>query len=193
MIDLEPAVLRMIGLVTEVVDDQLELTTPCPHLSVGDLIDHVGVFADRFAAAARKQTDADTPPAPPPDRDNLGPGWRSQITHNLTELADAWRDPQAWEGTTYAGPFELPAHVAGAIAIDELVVHGWDLAVATGQRFAPADDEIETAMGFVTSFDAPRDGRLFGPVVSVRDGATALDRLLGATGRDPAWTPPNTT
>lgn len=189
MIDLEPAVLRMIGVVTMVVDEQLDLPTPCPESSVGDLIDHVGTFATRFAAAARKQTAADTPPAPTPSVANLESGWRSRLTHELTELAEAWRDPQAWEGTTFAGPFELPAHVAGAIAVDELVVHGWDLAVATGQRFDPAADEIETAMGFVTAFQAPRDGRLFGPVVPVSDDASALDRLLGLAGRDPAWAP----
>ena len=44
-------------------------------------------------------------------------------------------------------------------------------------------------MEFVTSFEAPRDGNLFGPVVAVEDSAGPYDRLLGLTGHDPAWRP----
>ena len=124
---------------------------------------------------------------PPPSRANLEEGWRDRLARDLLTLADAWSDPQAWEGSTYAGSFELPADVAGLVALDELVVHGWDIAVATGQPYAPTVPEVEAAMAFVTGFEAPRDGRLFGPVVPVPGDATALDRLLGLTGRDPAW------
>ena len=45
-------------------------------------------------------------------------------------------------------------------------------------------------MSFVTSFEAPRDGSLFGPVVPVADSGTRFDQLLGLTGRDPHWRPP---
>ena len=61
----------------------------------------------------------------------------------------------------------MPAEVVGLVALDELVVHGWDIAVATGQPYEPPAHEIEAAMAFVTSFDAPRDGRLFGPIVPI--------------------------
>ena len=106
-----------------------------------------------------------------------------------SRLGDAWRDPLAWEGSTFAGGFEMPGEVVGLVALDELVVHGWDIAVATGQSYDPPALEIEAAMAFVTSFEAPRDGRLFGPIVPFLDDATALDRLLGLTGRDPFWQP----
>lgn len=64
-----------------------------------------------------------------------------------------------------------------------------DIAVSTGQPYEPSVSEIEAASSFVTSFDAPRDGNLFGPVVSLPDAAPPLDRLLGLTGRDPDWRP----
>ena len=190
MIDLHPAAQRAIGLVTSVDDDQLGLPTPCPDSSVGDLIDHIGVFAVRFVAAARKESDGNTSPPPPPSVTNLEPGWRQRISRDLADLADAWQDPEAWQGTTYAGGIELPGEIVGLVAIDELVVHGWDISVATGQPFEPPADEIEAAMSFVTAFDVPRDGRLFGPIVTVADDASRLDHLLGLTGRDPAWQPP---
>ncbi len=191
MIDLHPAAQRAIGLVTTVDDDQLGLPTPCPDSSVGDLIDHIGVFAVRFVAAARKESDGDTSPPPPPSVTNLEPGWRQRISHDLAELADAWQVPEAWQGITYAGGIELPGEVVGLVALDELVVHGWDIAVATGQPFEPPAHEIEAAMSFVTAFDVPRDGRLFGPIVAIADDASPLDHLLGLTGRDPAWQAPS--
>jgi uncharacterized protein (TIGR03086 family) len=104
-------------------------------------------------------------------------------------LAAAWAKPSAWEGTTTAGGIEVPSAVAGIIALDELIVHGWDIAVSTGQRYDAPADEIAAATEFVSTFDAPRDGRLFGPVVAVAADAPALDRLLGLTGRDPSWSP----
>ena len=189
MIDLQPAVQRTTTAVTSIDDDQLGLPTPCPDMTVGDLIDHIGTFAMKFAEVARKEPESGTRP-PRPAAANLEPGWRERISRDLATLAEAWRDPEAWQGTTAAGGMEMPGDAAGLVALDELIVHGWDVAVATGQPFAPSTDEIEAAMSFVTSFEAPRDGNLFGPIVAVADDAAPLDRLLGHTGRDPRWQPP---
>ncbi len=189
MIDLLPAAQRTGELIRATVDDQLDGPTPCPGMRVGDLVDHLGVFATRFTASARKDTGDRSTPPPPPDVANLEDGWRERISRDLVVLADAWRTPEAWEGSTYAGGIEMPAAMVGLVAIDELVVHGWDLAVATGQRYEAPPQETDAATSFVTAFDAPRDGGLFGPVVAVGDAAPALDRLLGLTGRDPTWQP----
>jgi uncharacterized protein (TIGR03086 family) len=85
---------------------------------------------------------------------------------------------------------ELPGEVAALVALDEVVVHGWDLAVATGQPYAVDDASVEGALRFASSFGDDRPPGLFGPAVPVPDDAPALDRLLGATGRDPGWKPP---
>lgn len=190
MIDIEPAANRMNQLLASIADDQLARPTPCPELSVGDLCDHVGTFAKAFTAVARKDLDRTGAP-PPPTADNLESGWRTRVAGDLATLVEAWRDPAAWEGMTKAGPFELPGEVGGVIALDELVLHGWDLAVATGHAFAASPEEVDAALGFVKNFDAPRDGGLFGPVVPVPDSAPPLDQLLGLAGRDPNWTPPS--
>ena len=189
MIDISPATDRMVGLLASVSEDRFDLPTPCPDARVGDLVDHVGTFAKVFAAVARKGNSGAGRP-PPPSAANLQAGWRDRIERDLQTLAGAWRAPEAWEGMTVIRGNELPAEVAGLVVLDELVVHGWDIAVSMGQPYEPSVPDIDAAASFVASFDAPRDGNLFGPVVPVPDSAPALDRLLGLTGRDPNWQPP---
>ena len=98
----------------------------------------------------------------------------------------------AWAGLTRAGGVDLPGDVAGHVASNETVVHGWDIAIATGHDYAGETELLEAAYAFVQSAVAPNpDGRpgLFGPPVAVPDSAPLLDRLIGLTGRDPAWQP----
>jgi uncharacterized protein (TIGR03086 family) len=187
MIDLRPATERLAKLATSVADDQLGAPTPLPAANLGDLIDHVGTFTVAFTATARGES---TERPPMPSGAKLEAGWRQRLSRDLAALADAWQDPAAWEGFVTAGGVDMPAEVAGLVVLDELVVHGWDVAVASSQPYEATAPEIESATMFVTSFEAPRDGTLFGPIVPVPETATPLDRLLGLTGRDPGWRPP---
>ena len=43
------------------------------------------------------------------------------------------------DGMTEAGGFTFPASEAGKVALNELLVHGWDLARATGQEYSCDD------------------------------------------------------
>jgi uncharacterized protein (TIGR03086 family) len=190
-IDLGPATDALARIVRGVRDDQLGDRTPCPAYAVADLLDHVGGLALAFQAAATKQRlegEAD----PSGDGSRLEDGFRDRITADLARLAEVWRDPAAYDGLTMAGPVELPAEVAVLVALNEVIVHGWDLARATGQPYDPGETLVRACLGFAESFEPPEeaaDGGLFGPAVAVADDAPALDRLAGATGRDPAWTP----
>lgn len=178
----------MATVVRGVRDDQLGGPTPCPAYRVGDLADHVGGLTVAFVHAARK---TDLPgEAGPGDAARLEDGWRDLVVADLDELVGAWQDPDAWTGTTMAGPVEMPAPAAALVVLDELVVHAWDLAVATGQPYAPDPLDVAACQSFVDQFDPPEaDGGLFGPPVPVAPDASPLDRLLGRTGRDPAWRP----
>lgn len=189
MIDLRPAATRTAALLRQVRDDQLEAPTPCVASTVGDLADHLGTVAKAFAAKAGGGGTGMSGPPPAPSAANLESGWRDRIASDLDVLAAAWAEASAWEGMTTAGGIEMPSSVAGLVVLDELIVHGWDIAVSTGQSYDPPTEEIAAATEFAATFDAPRDGRLFGPVVAIADGAPALDHLLGLTGRDPSWSP----
>lgn len=188
-IDLGPAARRLCALVGAVGDDQLGDPTPCPDYRVGDLLEHLGGFAQAFRAAAVKEL-GETGAPPSGDASRLSSDWRTRIPEDLLSMASAWRDPDAWTGMTRAGGVDLPGEVAGLVALDELVVHGWDVARATGQPYEAEADEVDAVRQFVTPMaEGPADQRagLFGPPVPVPDDAPELDRLIGLTGRDPAW------
>ncbi len=191
-----PAAATTARVVGAVRDDQLTGPTPCPDWTVADLVDHIAGLAVAFTAAARK---AELPGGGGPHADgaNLRDGWRDRIAADLEALAEAWTDPEAYRGMTKAGPVEMPGDAAGLVALDEVVVHGWDLARATGQRYDVDPAAAEVVAGFVASFDPPEaraadagtSGGLFGPAVAVPDDADPVDRLVGLAGRDPEWRP----
>jgi uncharacterized protein (TIGR03086 family) len=86
----------------------------------------------------------------------------------------------------------VPGEVCGLIAVNEVVVHAWDISVSTGQRYDVERAYVEAARQFVQStVDQNPDGveGLFGPAVAVPGDASPLDQLLALTGRDPSWQP----
>ena len=189
--DLTPATETLARVVTGIGDDQLGTATPCHGMSVADVLDHVDGLCLAFTWAAAKDLDAGRP-APVADGSRLGTDWRARIPGRLARLAAAWRDERAWGGMTRAGGIDMPGEIAGTVAIDEVVVHGWDLAVATGRGYACDEELLRAAYGFAQAAvaRAPHGTPgLFGPPVTVPDDAPLLHRLLGLTGRDPAWRP----
>ena len=194
--DLGPAADRLAAVVRDVSDDQLGEPTPCEGMTVGELLDHIDGLSVAFAAAARKIPLEGGGRPPVPDASRLGEDWRDRIPARLAELAEAWREPSAWTGTAEIGGGVLPAEVAGTSALDEILVHGWDLAVATGSAY-PADDSaladavqrVSQWVGAIVAEYPQGSPGLFGPPVPVPGDAAPLDRLLGLTGRDPAWKP----
>ncbi|MCX5133933.1 TIGR03086 family metal-binding protein [Streptomyces sp. NPDC060011] len=189
--DLGPQALIVARLAEGVTDAHLDGATPCPEYAVHHLLGHLTGLAVAFRDAARKDLGATTDTAPDSALPDIGPDWREALPKALDELADAWRDPAAWTGTTRAGGVTLPGPVAGAVVADELVVHGWDLARATGQEYAPDEAALQAAHGFLAAVaeDPTGGGGIFGPVVPVPDDTPLLDRAIGLSGRDPGWTP----
>jgi uncharacterized protein (TIGR03086 family) len=192
MIDLEPAARRIAALAEGVTDDQLRAPTPCPGYAVRNMLGHLLGLSVAFRDAGRKNLGETTGTAPGtflPDVDDDG-GWRGELPKALDELSATWRDPGAWEGMTQAGSVTFPAAEAGRVALNELVVHGWDLARATGQAYAPDAASLDASCAMLAAFAQDRPpGGPFGPVVEVAEGAPLLDRVIGLSGRDPSWDP----
>ena len=186
--DLQPAAQAVTELLPGIADDQLTGPTPCPDYRVRDLLFHVLGLSVAFRDAARKYLGPTTAAAPTDMTQDLPARWRSDLPARLNELAAAWREPAAWEGMTQAGGVTLPAPIAGQVALNELVVHGWDLARATGQAFDPAESVVRGSYELLAASTEPaRREPIFGQVVPVPDDAPLLDRAIGLSGRDPAW------
>jgi uncharacterized protein (TIGR03086 family) len=190
-LDLGPQAAEVARIVAGVREEQLTGPTPCAGTPVAGILDHLAGLTLAFRSAAEKKPLAGGPRA---SADSLVADWREVIPARLEALAAAWRAPSAWDGEAEVAGARLPAAAMGTVAANEVLVHGWDLAVATGQEYRPDAAAVEACLGYVTAMNTPENEQMrsgqFGPVVAVPDDAPAFDRLLGLAGRDAAWTPP---
>ena len=186
MIDLTVSCTRTAKLLNGVRDEDLGGRTPCEQLNVGELTAHIGGLAVAFAAAARKEFGALTDTPPEEGGYQLDDDWRTRYPAALAGLAQSWLAPEAWAGMTRVGGVDLPGEVAGLVGLTEVVIHGWDLAQATGQSYDVDNDVAEAVLANVSSFtsEGPVDG-LFGPAVEPPAGATTWQRALALSGRKP--------
>lgn len=179
MIDLKPACERIGVLLAGVADNQLDGATPCTEYAVRDLVGHVEEVSVGLASLARKSDDVESAVG-------IEPGWRERVAARVRELGQAWDEPAAWEGLGAAAGLELSNELWGKIAFTEIVVHGWDLAKATGQPFELPDESLRACLEHVADFvpKAPIPS-LWGPTVEVSENAPLIDRIVGITGRTP--------
>ncbi|MEI5099875.1 TIGR03086 family metal-binding protein [Streptomyces sp. PmtG] len=188
--DLRPQARLVASLAAGVLDGQLDGPTPCPDYAVRHLLGHVVGLAVAFTDAGRKELGATTDTDPSATLPDIDDDWRDALPRRLAELAEVWRDSAAWNGPTRAGGVDLPGELAGVIALNELVVHGWDLARATGQEYAPDAASLAVSHGMLAAAatESPEArGTLFGPPVPVPPGAPLLDQIIALSGRDPLW------
>ena len=188
-LDLAPAAAELGRVVRLVQEAALDEPTPCEGMSVRDLLQHLLGATEAFRRAPARGAVPYEPDDVPLDE---GGAWRAVLQERLDGLVEAWRPPQAWEGETHIAGMTMPASETGAAAVDELVLHAWDLARATDQPFHVDDASLAAVLAFTRGVadagPAAREG-LFGPPVPVPDSASDLDRALGLAGWDPAWAP----
>lgn len=180
--------------------DQLEDPTPCPDMDVRALLGHLVDVLHRVTALGRGQDPFALDARAPVADDAWSDAWQ-RAAH---EVMVAWSDDAVLERTVV-----LPwSRGSGADTLcgylNEVVVHTWDLAAATGQQ--PAWDERVLAEAlaaiqrllpvdgraarFAAAAEAAPDGlRGFAPpfaeAVEVPAAAPLLDRLIAWNGRSP--------
>ncbi|MFL6145493.1 MAG: TIGR03086 family metal-binding protein [Labedaea sp.] len=185
---LEKAARGAVEIARNVKADQLALPTPCHDWDVRTLANHLVFWtAFRSEVAARKQT---PPSGGENDIDYVTEDWAAVFERQLSKAVAAWAEPGAWDGETGLAGGSSPAPVIGRMMIGELVVHGWDLARATGQDLGCDGDLADTVHESVAMFaEQGREYNIFGEPVEVPDTASVLAKALALSGRDPNWSP----
>ncbi len=154
--------------------EQLDHPTPCANFSVRGVLAHMVGGATIFAAAFRGVEPTE------PDLSNVLAGFGPA----LRGLAEAMHTPGALDRAIRAPFGEVPGETFARFVVLDGLVHGWDLATATGQAYDPPDALVAEADAFAHSALEPlRDGDTFGPAVAPPQAATPIERLVAFTGR----------
>ncbi|SFW59566.1 TIGR03086 family metal-binding protein [Amycolatopsis australiensis] len=167
----------------------LTAPTPCTGYDVRGLLNHLLYWGPWLIAAGRREA----PPAPATGEAEAAlvtDDWRADLEKQTETLVEVFTSPSAWTGTTKLGTAEMPASVVGDMVLGEFVLHGWDLARSGGGTLVCAPD-VATAVyeSAVAMGEQARSMGVYGPEVAVPSDASPLERALGASGRDPRWTP----
>jgi uncharacterized protein (TIGR03086 family) len=153
--------------------EHLQDPTPCDDWDVATLLAHM-LDTQRYFLSSARGEDAAPPSADPPHITTGDPA--DALADSRAEMLDVFGRRGVVEKT---GP-------ALGIAFSDQLLHGWDLARAANQDATMpaglAKAAYETIHGRFT--DEQRKG-VFKPEIEVPADASAQDKLLAYTGRDP--------
>ena len=154
--------------------DHLDARTPCDDWDVQTLLNHMLDTQQYFVRSARGE-EASPPSADPPDG-LIGDDPAGAYERARKETIDTFSEDGVIERT---GP-------SLGIAFSDTLLHGWDVAKATGQDTAMPDGLAAAAYEVVHGAftDEQRKG-VFKPEIEVGNDASPQEKLLAYTGRDP--------
>jgi uncharacterized protein (TIGR03086 family) len=164
--------------VAAVREDQWTAPTPCSEWNVRDLVNHIVRGNRLFALAVRGEP-------PPEPGDALGADPMAAYRAAASELLEAFGQPEAMQRMISVPFGTVPGAIALHLRNTELLVHGWDLARATGQTVDFPERLVEHELQFSrAAIDQIPPGRTpFAPPQPVAEDAPAIDRLAGLLGR----------
>jgi uncharacterized protein (TIGR03086 family) len=161
-------------IMARVSPDQARLPTPCDDFEVARLLDHLVGWAKSFAARLTGETyEGD------PNDYRAGADPAAEFRDAAGTIVGAYRDGGA-------AAQQLPI----GVLLMECIVHGWDLATATGQPpdFTTAQADRALHMGRqMLKPDYRGPGKAFGHEVEISEAAGSVARLVAFLGRSPAW------
>lgn len=167
------------GLLGAVRAEQLDLPTPCDEFDVRTLAGHlVATVARLIAIAELGSPDSVSPYSADHDV--------TAFDRLVVEARAAWADDARLDAPVVVPWGAVPGRSAVWGYARELLLHGWDLAVATGQSARvdaalvhPVAEEFRTML----PAEARVPGVPFGPIVESRPDAGPLERLANFSGR----------
>jgi uncharacterized protein (TIGR03086 family) len=153
--------------------DELDAPTPCDEWDVRSLMNHMLETQHYFVGAARGE-DVSLPSPKPPEILSADPA--ADFEHARSETLRTFGEEGVIEKS---GP-------ALGIAFGDQLLHGWDLARATGQDATMPAGLAEAAFELIHGrFTEDQRRGVFKPEIEVDPNASAQDKLLAYTGRKP--------
>jgi len=182
------------GAAARVVDgvrpEQFSGPTPCTEWEVRELLNHLILWTSH-SLERRAHGESVAPELTEKDF-AASPSFAAEYQAQLDRAIAAWSDPAFWEREVPVMGASTPASDVAAMMIAELVLHGWDLAAATGQEYTVADNAAAAALAAVeANAELFRQYKGFAdPVAIPAQSSSVLEKTLAASGRDPGWTAP---
>jgi uncharacterized protein (TIGR03086 family) len=175
------------AIVAAVRKEDFHEPTPCSDWDVSRLLDHLIADIDTFNRVASGEPLDLLTSIKPDEPENDGratPDARAAFDGVADRAREIWARPGALEQKYKTSRSELPGAALFNIFLIELLVHGWDLAKATGQPTEMPADLAEAELTFTTAMMKERRMGFEQPV-PVPEDASATDRLVAWLGRAP--------
>lgn len=180
--DLDRANAGVTTILGSVRDDQWERPTACSEWNVREVVNHLACGALKAVAWVSGR-------AEPVEEDHLAGDVRAGFEATAKEVRALFGAPGFLERKFETPLGALPGAMLVASRVSELLVHGWDIADATGQSTDLEPDLAEQALAQWSAHlgDGQRpQGGPFAPARRPPRNATAADRLAAFLGRGPA-------
>jgi uncharacterized protein (TIGR03086 family) len=160
------------AVLARLTEEDLSRPTPCTEYTVGDVGQHLVRSMVLLASVAGEQIG--TPVAGSLD---------STVAATAEAALAAWRH-RGLAGSVAVGRSVLPAALAVEIIPLELLVHGWDIARATGPDIEVTPEVAGYVLDRARELITPdKRGRSFAAEVPAGAPATTMQRLIAFTGR----------
>jgi len=162
---------------------ELTTQTPCSEWDIRGLTDHmIGVVTSFGKAFGGEQL------TPPSGSGQGGDSPAASYRQAADTLLAALRTPGALDRTIKLPFGEMPGSQAVGIVIGDQSIHTWDLSKALGQPYA-MDEGVATdvlaVLHQILTPDRRGPGKGFAAEVHCAESASAQDRLLAFSGRQP--------
>jgi uncharacterized protein (TIGR03086 family) len=158
--------------------------TPCTEWDVRALLNHLILWTS-YSLERRAHGESVAPELMEHDF-AAEPGFAAVYRSQLDQALAAWADPAVWDRKLNVMGTATAAADVAALMVAEMVLHGWDLAVATGQPYTvPAATAVAALEAIDANAELFRQYQGFADPVPVPSDAPVLARALAASGRDP--------
>lgn len=164
--------------------------TPCRDWDLRTLVNHFGGTSAAMGALGRGESlDPDDPWGGRTDIPRED--WPVELADRVHAVGTAWSADGPWQHPHSTGGQDMPGQMLGDMAFIEILLHGWDVVTAAGGHL-DVDDEVgaEAYRSVAETADLGRQMGAYADAVPVQETAPAFHRALGASGRDPGWSPP---